>query len=275
MIKTDVNSITIFVSSSDAYADLWPAFFTLLKRQWPEFRGKIYLNTEFLNYSHVGLDITCTKLGKQERFGETFLKGLDSFPDEVFMLFMIDYFIEQRVDLNTLQEIYDIFLQDSADTFTLTTQPNCKIKSLKGSNRYCEIINRPSWKYMFSLQTAFWRKSSLKKLVAPWEDPWQVENFGSRRAGLSTMHFYLFFKDKDIPIKYDFSGVLHGGARWYPPALDKLDISSIPLDLKSSKRGWYTMPKRPKLSYIWYLMFHWPVRFRCWLSVLFGWGMPK
>ena len=71
----NVNNIPVFVSSADSYSDIWPAFFTLFKREWPEFSGVIYLNTEYLSYEYEGLNIVCTKLGKQKRFGEFFFEG--------------------------------------------------------------------------------------------------------------------------------------------------------------------------------------------------------
>ena len=119
----DVNEISIFVSSSDAYSDIWSAFFALLKREWPDYRGRIYLNTETLGFNYEGLDIVCTKLGKQSHFGDFFLRGIERIDGDRFLLLMIDYFIEGRVDIARLQEICDLFMHDEADTFTLTTQP--------------------------------------------------------------------------------------------------------------------------------------------------------
>ena len=76
-LTMSVNEIAVFVSSSDAYSDIWPAFFALLKREWPEYRGTIYLNTETLEYAHDGLNIVCTKQGNQHRFGAFFLHGVE------------------------------------------------------------------------------------------------------------------------------------------------------------------------------------------------------
>ena len=264
----NVNEAPIFVSSCDSYADIWPAFFALLKREWPDYHGTIYLNTETLEYRYEGLDIVCTKVGKQKRFGETFLKGIDRVNGDSFLLFMIDYFIEGRVDVRRLQEIYDIFLSDDADTFTLALQPLAKNSPLARNEHFAELSNRESWRVMFSFQIAFWKKDSLEKLVAPWEDPWRAEHFGSRRAALSNMKFYLLREYEDKPIKYDESGVLHGGGRWLMSALSRIDLSGIPLNLNSSSRPVYNEAENSMIGFIKGEIRCLPMKVRSWLMLL-------
>lgn len=111
---------TLFVSSSDAYADIWPAFFTLFRRYWPDFNGTIYLNTEKREFSFPGLEIICTKVGTQKSFGRTFKLGLGKLPEETFLLMMIDYFIEDMVDVAVLNRLYDRFVRTPRlDSITL------------------------------------------------------------------------------------------------------------------------------------------------------------
>lgn len=68
----NVNECPIFVSSSDAYSDIWYPFFALFKREWPEYKGRIYLNTQGKRFSFPGLDIVCTNVPNGMRFGKTF-----------------------------------------------------------------------------------------------------------------------------------------------------------------------------------------------------------
>lgn len=231
----DVNEVPIFVSSCDSYSDIWPAFFALLKREWPEYRGTIYLNTETLDYVHEGLNIVCTKLGKQRKFGESFLKGISCVEGDAFLLLMIDYFIEAKVDVAKLQEVYDIFIHEGVDTFTLTTQPY-GFKPLQSISSYSRLDPREAWRIMFSFQAAFWEKVSLQRIIYCHEDPWRAEYFGSRRASLEGMDFLVLACREDKPIKYDESGVLHGGGKWLMSALTRINFDSIPLNLERSPR---------------------------------------
>lgn len=50
----NTNDCTIVVSTCDAYRDLWPAFFALFKRYWPDCPYKIVLNTETLDFQWPG-----------------------------------------------------------------------------------------------------------------------------------------------------------------------------------------------------------------------------
>lgn len=262
-----VNTIPIFVSSADSYADIWPAFFALLKREWPEYKGTIYLNTETLDYTHEGLNIVCTKLGKQKRFGESFRRGIDCVPCERFLLLMIDYFIEGKVNVLALQQMYDAFVEDDADTFTLITQP-FGFKPIESRPRYSYIDIKEGWKIMFSFQAGFWKKSSLKKIVVPWEDPWRAEWLGSRRAAAEGMKFYLIPDRNIMPIKYDEAGVLHGGGKWLKSAISRIDLTGIPLDLKKSKRAVYEPSANPALNFIKEELRVAPLKIRSWLAIM-------
>lgn len=88
-----MQDFSIFVSSSDKYSDLWPVFFKLFKRMWPEYDGVIYLQTENKNYSYPNLNIKCTNIGKQKSFGTALLSGLNKVKEKNILFFMIDYIL--------------------------------------------------------------------------------------------------------------------------------------------------------------------------------------
>ena len=104
-----MNKYIIFISSSDSYADLWPVFFDLFVKNWPEFKGEIYLNTEEKKYSHPDLNIICTQVGRQNSFGQTFRKGLDMIPSENVLLIMIDYIFMGKVNADKIDLYFDFF----------------------------------------------------------------------------------------------------------------------------------------------------------------------
>ena len=41
-----MKDLAVFVSSSDNYSDIWDLFFDLFYKYWPEYKGKIYLQTQ-------------------------------------------------------------------------------------------------------------------------------------------------------------------------------------------------------------------------------------
>ncbi len=241
------NSLPVFVSSSDSYSFLWPAFFTLFKRYWPQFEGVIYLNTEEMEFSFPGLNIVSTKVGKQKYFGATFKKGLAKIPDKYFLLMMIDYFVECPVDVNAIEGIFNAFRCDEGvDSVTLFAQ-GARLKPVDACRSVCEMIP-PSRFVNFSFQTAIWRKDRISKYIAGWESPWYAEYFGCYRADILKTRLWCLAPDAPMPIKYDGSGVLHGGGRWYRPALEKLDLDSIPLEM--GDRAFFVEPRFPRLARI-------------------------
>lgn len=232
-LQLNVNECPIFISSADSYSDLWPLFFQIFRREWPSYKGIIYLNTEVKGFSYPGLNIVCTKTGRQRHFGETFFAGIDSVPNDHFLLMCIDYFFEGRADIAMLQRIYTAFCTLKPDSVRLITHPFRNREQIDGVPE-CYRIKPPcascSW---FSLQMAFWSKAAIHKFIKPWEDPWQSEHFGSRRALRMNPNIWNVF---EMPIKYDAAGVLHGG-RWYEVAVRKIDFSGLDVDF--TKRGYY------------------------------------
>lgn len=250
----DVNYCPIFVSSSDVYSDIWPAFFKIFKREWPEYKGIIYLNTEKKDFSFEGLNIKCTKVALYQnlKFGETFKRGIEKIDNNHFLLFMIDYFIENRVNTAYLQSLYNEFISgDPESLFLMPLGP----KSTSISNNINIVqMNIPesngiAKESIFSFQIAFWRKEHIGKYIMNWEDPWFAEYFGCRRAKILTPKFWMLSPRLPLPIKYDGRGVLHGGGKWLESAISRIDLTNIPLNLNESKsiRGIFTEPAFPRI----------------------------
>ncbi len=247
----DVNSCTVFVSSSDAYADIWPAFFALFKREWPSFRGVIYLNTEQSDFEFDGLRIICTKVGKRRGFGETLKAGLDRICDgDVILLLMIDYFFEGKVDVEKLAKLHCCFRKENVDVLYLMPDKAVSEAMLaKDSRPYGHVrkLDIPR----FSFQAAFWKRSSLKKLVVNWEDPWHTEFYAQLRMRFMRPFPNIWmYQTVPLPIPYDPAGSLHGGGKWLMPVLDRIDMRGIDIDL--SKRAIYKYDSHENARIVWH-----------------------
>lgn len=271
MAEHTVNTCPIFVSSSDAYADIWPAFFALFKREWPEYNGTIYLNTENLSFSAEGLNICCTHVGTGKGFGATFKAGIAQIPCDHFLLFMIDYFLEKKVDVEQLQKLYSAFLRNRLDSLTLMNLTPRKSKPAEDLECCREILLPEGGNFStFSFQIAFWQKSAIAKLIADWETPWMAEYYGCIRAKYVCPRIWTLNDKTPLPVPYDGLGVLHGRGRWLESAIAKIDLTGIPLDYQASKtfRGVYVEPHFPRLARIPYELKHLHLRIRSRLSTL-------
>jgi len=221
----------IFISSSDAYSDLWPIFFELFRKFWPEYQGEVYLNTETRNYSFDGIDIRCTKVGNLGDFGKVFRAGLDSVNSQNILLIMIDYFFMGRVDDNLLNEYYEIFKRSNLHSLCLVRNPYTH--SIPLGELDLELVTPPS-QDMFSFQIAFWKKDILMEMVLPHETPWLAEWYGTARA--NQMGLRLAYPIDRSPITYLAEGALHKG-KWVPQIINYLIDSNYQIDF--SKRGLY------------------------------------
>lgn len=234
-----MKNFTVFVSSADSYSDLWPIFFDLFKKYWPEYEGEIFLNTEEKTYSHPGLNIICTQVGMQQSFGTTFRKGLNKIPTDNILLMMIDYIFMGKVNSSKIEEYFDFFIKKDLDTLCLTKQgyPNVQ----QTDNLELVKVNAPAPYIMFSYQIAFWKKTILCQMALPHENPWSSEWFGTKRAEKMKLKMASISDEKHNPIPYNLAGCLHKG-KWLDDAIAHL--KSINYFVDFNIRGYFEEPKR-------------------------------
>jgi hypothetical protein len=218
----------IFISSSDSYSDLWPIFFDLFVKYWPEFQGKIYLNTESKTYTHEGLDLCCTQVGHLASFGQTFRAGIDTVDSDDILLIMIDYFFMGDVKSDMLEEYFRYFKKHDLDSLCLIKNPYTETRPSDHKDLFLVI---PPSQDMFNFQIAFWKKTTLYDMVLPHESPWLSEWYGTLRA--NRMKIKLFFTIK-MPIEYLAEGALHKG-KWVKEMMFFLNELSFQVDY--DKRG--------------------------------------
>jgi hypothetical protein len=236
---------SLFISSSDSYSDIWPIFFDLFIKYWPEFEGEIYLNTEEKIFIHKDLNIKCTQVGKQKTFGQTFRKGLDIVPSDNLLLIMIDYIFMGRVNNIKIQEYFYFFIQNKLDSLCLVCQnfPNVN----PTSNRELVLVFPPAPHIMFSYQIAFWNKALLYEMALPHENPWSSEWYGTLRAEKMKIKLASVSNEKFNPIPYNPAGCLHKG-KWLADAKNHLNNLKYGVDFKL--RGDYQEPKKTIINRI-------------------------
>jgi len=235
-----MNNLTLFVSSSDAYEDCWQPFFFLLKKFWPDCDLPIILNTENKSFAFEGLNITCTKTGKQQSFGKTFHAGLEQVNTDNILLIMIDYFIMTDVSETYLRDAYKTFIQERLDSLCLVEMTT--IKETVPLRDNVSLVSGPG-RDRFSFQVALWKKGSIKKYVLGHENPWLSECFGSLRYEYTKDRIGFVSKSTE-PFKYLHTGALHEG-KWIKETIPELEELGISLDWK--KRGFYEW-KQPSLA---------------------------
>ena len=89
-----MKNYSILINTCDNFEVCWIPFFKLFKKFWPNYKGKIYLNTELKEYQHSGLNIISIKNEKLGKKWSQCLKYALEFIDEEYILYMQeDYFL--------------------------------------------------------------------------------------------------------------------------------------------------------------------------------------
>lgn len=251
---------SILINTTDSFEDCWMPFFTLFKKYWPDYEGKIYLNTETKEFIYPGLNIVSVKNNSNNpeqriTWSECLIRALNGIDNEVILYIQEDYFLKDFVK-NDLVEKYVQMMHNNSemDCIHLTDQGliNDK-KSEKYEGLYTVLAKQ---RYLISCQTALWKKESMLSFLRTYENAWQFEEFGSQRAAIIKPNIFGVDKnwiklDEFEIIPYIFTGIIQG--RWYEPVVALFEKHKIKIDY--SVRGFVnSAPKRPlrlKLLHQW------------------------
>jgi len=243
---------TIFVNTTDTFEDCWLPFFKLFKHYWPNYKGKIYLNTEYKDFNFEGLNISCLEnsvgINKKLTWSECLLIALSKIDSENILYLQEDYFFNDFVKVELLNEFYQRFIKLDCDCLHLTDQ------STPGP--YKETSDKMIWEiekdapYRISCQAAFWKKDILLSYLRVHESAWHFEHYGTKRSSKKNGKFYVvntnqFGCGKKEILPYLFTGIIKG--KWNEKVKPLFLEHNIEIDY--SQRGFYT-PVNYKRSFL-------------------------
>jgi hypothetical protein len=237
------SKFSILINTTDSFEDCWFPFFTLFKKYWPEYQGKIYLNTETKTYTHEGLTIICLQNNINNpntriTWSECLKRALNLIEDDIILYMQDDYFLKNYVKNHIVENFVNLMHTNSEiDCIHLTNQgPPCGLNS-QFDNLY--IIPKVH-KDRISCQAALWKKDTLKLYPRKYETAWNFEWWGSKRAAILNHNFFVvdshWIKLNSFEIiPYLFTAVI--GGRWLKEVVPLCESHNIKLDY--SKRGFY------------------------------------
>jgi hypothetical protein len=208
---------SILVNTTDNFEDCWNPFFKLFKIYWPEYNGKIYLNTETKTFDFPGLRIISISNNRSsESWSSCLRQALDVIDEGNILYLQEDYFFTERVQHKKLDFFYSLFCQQQFDCLHLTDQSTAGPFSPDKSSPEIWQIDKNA-PYRLSTQAAFWKKDALDLLIRDWENAWQFEIYGSKRADLllqkvMVVNTHIYGVQKQELIPYVFTGIVKG--RW-------------------------------------------------------------
>lgn len=237
-----MNKFTILVNTCDKFEDCWYPFFKLFAIYWPDYKGKIYLNTEQKDFSYKGLDIVPLRIiepstNKRYTWSECLILALNKINENVILYMQEDYFIKGQVNDELIKK-YVGMMDNHPDIHCIHLTDQAVIPDSRPSvyeGLYPAIHNQ---RYRISCQAALWRKNILLSYLRPYESAWDFEQFGSKRS--ANLDHNIFVVDNNWVkldqfeiIPYIFTGIIQG--KWYEKVIPLFEKHNI--DINYSKRG--------------------------------------
>ncbi len=232
------NEFSILINSTDSFSDCWLPFFTLFNKFWPDYNGRLYLNTETKSFKYENLNIISVKSNLQQGTWSECLKyAIDTIDEKYFIYMQEDYFLHTNVNNKLINKYFEFFKSNNFNCLHLTDQCNNGpfIKKTINPN-FWEIPKKTN--YRASTQASFWKKESFLKIIRPWESGWDFERYGSRRSNkylekIMCLNQDLHSINNNEIIPYVFTGIIKG--KWKPDVVDLFINNDISVDF--SKRG--------------------------------------
>jgi hypothetical protein len=206
------------------------------------------LNTELENFCFDDLYIIPIRnqlVGKP--WGACLKYALDKISEDYILYLQDDYFFRSSVNAVLIQEFFQKFIENDMDCLHLTDQ--CTDGPFKKNTVIEDVWEiEKGAEYRVSTQAAFWKKSSLIKLLRYWESGWQFEYFGTKRSDyllnniMCVSQELMRINDNEV-LPYVFTGIIKG--KWNPAVKKLFQDNNIPIDL--NLRGLYNFKETNKL----------------------------
>ncbi|MBU1011373.1 MAG: hypothetical protein KKG99_00085 [Bacteroidetes bacterium] len=213
--------IAVLVLSCDKYSDLWPTFFNLFERFWPNCPYDVYLQTNYLVYQG-GKNVKSLTIGIDKTWSDGLKKSLMNLTKYEYVLILLeDMFLSANIDDNTLELIIDQFIIMDGNFITLINEP----KPDRPVNKHFGIISKNAM-YRSTTTASLWKQSVLLDLLDDTENAWQFEKVGSKRSD----KYEGFYSVNQDVFKF-IHGVIKG--KWTRKA--KRDLQKLNVNLNSKR----------------------------------------
>ena len=210
----------ILVVSCDRYADIWPHFFSLFWKYWPDCPYDVYLGTNRLVYEDPR--VTTLAIGEDRSWATSVSAMLDQLNSKHVILLLEDFLLLKPVESDRLQTLVELGKQADVGClhlFTVYPPPRHHPKH-EGLGYYA-----PFDPDAVNAQAALWKTDTLRKLLIPGFSPWEFEMIGNKIRNYMPDEIWGVY---DAPIVYE--QVVEKG-KWKPSGLEICRRAGLEVDL--------------------------------------------
>lgn len=169
------------VLSCSKFQDLWPNFFSLQQRFWPEISRDLFICSDCGTRSYdLPSGVTLIDYGVDRSWSENLqyiLNTRDLGKYDYLFFMMEDGYFTERVDHQRILNIFSHFHNQGGNFLTLLDEP----QSSTVVNEFFGEISEKS-PYRATVTSALWKPDLLKSLLVKGESAWLFEKRGARRT---------------------------------------------------------------------------------------------
>lgn len=203
-------SVSVVVSSCDAFFDAWGPFAFFFRKFWSDCPFPVYLIVNQLGVRSKVLRPLC--VGKDQGWATNMQTALKQLDTPYILYFQEDYFLTAAVNEEQLASDFAYAIEQDAASFCF-----CDLSLLEPdfgrTNARFGVIPQDS-KGRTRLQATLWKRDVFASLLRPGENAWEMEARGSERTRDLLMLSYT--RNAAAPISYLMSGIVRG--LWTPEA---------------------------------------------------------
>lgn len=216
----------ILVSSCDHYADLWPAFFYLLFKYWPDCPLPVYLSANCKAYQDSR--VVTLSSPKDKGWAGNLRDSLSQIEVDHIVYLQEDYLFHAPVHSEEIAELCNLLGRKRGAMLQL--KPRAQGSHDEQADSPLEVAHfAKSCEWMATLQAALWNRNRLHDILDAEWNPWQAESGINLHAKQVGSGFYGLRKGQEGVFPY--TEAVKGGY-WLPGGARLCRDEGIPLDLK-------------------------------------------
>lgn len=174
------NDISLVISTCDKYEDAWYPYFELIKKYWPEHPKNTYLISETKQYFCDGMNIISCNYGDGVTWSERLYRTLDSIPTKYIIFSLEDFFLQDYVKQDRIQQCYD-WMEENSD-IAVCRLCSSNHEKLVPTEKYSDFyLAKNDVGFRLETQFALWNRETLMSFIDRTENPWEFEEKGSER----------------------------------------------------------------------------------------------
>lgn len=214
-------SVSVLVSSCDAFFDCWRPFAFFFRKFWPGCPFPVYLLVNRLPIrSSVVQPIP---VGPDRGWASNLQSALTRISTSHILYFQEDYLLTTSVNEERLASDFRFAFEQEAASFCF-----CDLAQMEpdfGRHQEDFACVPPESNGRTRLQVALWQREALQSLLVPGENAWEMEARGNARSRHLPMYSYV--RNDHTPVSYLMSGIVRG--LWTPEALALCRAHGLPI----------------------------------------------